>query len=377
MKETKNEEMKFYRLDNILEKAPNSCYYFIYGERSNGKSFAVLEYILKQYLLNGSEGAVIRRWKIDFQGGRGHTTFANLECDKFGVNHVKELTGGKYSRIIYRNSRWFLGNYDEEQDKMITAPDPFCYAFALSDYEHDKSTSYPRVKNVLFDEYCPKTGGLYLVDEYVTYMQVLSTIIRHKGDVKVFMCANSLDRYCLYYREFGLVKGIVKQKKGTIDIYNYGDSELQVAVEYSDSPSDTKPSDKYFAFDNPALKVITTGEWSFSIYPHLLRKYEEKDVIFRYFIIYEEEILQCNIVCRDNEAFTFIHHKTTPIKDEDNDIIFCCDQEQKANYLTKITRPTTKIGRQILSFFTNNKVFYQSNEVGDLVEHYLNWCKQG
>lgn len=370
------EVLKHYRLTNILKQAPEACYYFIYGERSNGKSYSVLEYILQQYLEKGDEGAVIRRWKEDFRGGRGNQTFANLQHNDFGENKVYEYTKGKYSRIVYRNGKWWLANYDESEDKIITAPDPFCYSFALSDYEHDKSASFPKVKNVLFDEYCPKTGGVYLQDEYVTYMQVLSTIIRHKSDVKVFMCANSLDRYCIYYKEFGILKGVLKQQKGTIDIYNYGTSGLQVAVEYSDSPSENKPSDKYFAFDNPALKVITTGEWSFSIYPHLLRKYKESEVIFKYFIKYEDAILQCNIVVRDNEAFTFIHHKTTPIKDDDKDIIFSCDQEQKANYLTRLTRPTTKIGRQILSFFVNNKVFYQSNEVGDLVEHYLNWCKQ-
>ena len=370
----KRTERKYYRLDNIMKKAPNSLYYMCYGERSNGKSYACLEYMLKDYLKTGRECAIIRRWKEDFRGKRAPQMWANLVYNELGENKVKEYTNGKFDNIIYQSGRWYLSYYDKEHDKNITAPEPFCYSFGLSDYEHDKSSSFGKVGNVLFDEFIPKPGGLYLQEEFVTFMQTISTIIRGRDGIKIFMCANSNDRYALYFKEFGL-KHVKDQKRGTIDVYTFGDSGLQVAVEYCDSPSEGKPSDKYFAFDNPSLKVITTGEWCVSLYPLLLRKFSDKDVKFRYFIKYEDEILQANIVVRPNEAFTFIHRKTTPIKDDDKDIIFSCDQEQKVNYLTKLTRPTTKTGSKIASFFANNKVFYSSNEVGDIMNHYLNWCK--
>ena len=65
---------------------------------------------------------------------------------------------------------------DEDLDRDIAQDEPFCYAFALSDMEHDKSTAYPRVNTIVFDEFL--TRQIYLQDEFVVFMNVLSTIIR-------------------------------------------------------------------------------------------------------------------------------------------------------------------------------------------------------
>ena len=169
------------------------------------------------------------------------------------------------------------------------------------------------------------------------------------------------------------LNNVRKMKKGQIDIYNYGDSGLKVAVEYCDSPNIFKPSDVFFAFDNPKLKLITEGQWELDIYPHLQTKFEDKDIKARYFIVFKENTLQADIVIKNNEAFTFIHKKTTPIHDEDKDIIFTTEAVQKANYLGRLTRPVSRVGKKILYFFANNKVFYSTNEVGEIMSHYLDW----
>ena len=63
------------------------------------------------------------------------------------------------------------------------------------------------------------------------FANVLSTIIRHRNDVKIFMLANTVNKYCPYFKEMGL-KHITEMKQGSIDIYTYGSSDLRVAVEY-------------------------------------------------------------------------------------------------------------------------------------------------
>ena len=162
-------------------------------------------------------------------------------------------------------------------------------------------------------------------------------------------------------------------KQGDIDVYKYGESGLTVAVEYADSPNVGKASDVYFAFDNPKLQMITGGAWELDIYPHLQTKYKDSEVQFRYFVIFKEHILQCNIVARDNEMFTFIHKKTTELKDQDKDIIFTTEADQRNNYMGRLTKPTNKLGKKLLWFFVVNKVFYASNEVGEIMNNYLNW----
>lgn len=366
-------ELKYYDLSRILSVGEGCQYFMCFGERSNGKTYQVLLHGLKDFINSGyqNQTAVIRRWHDDLVGKRAATVWDNLINNEKGENTVRKLTNGKYDNIIYRSGCWYLAKWDKENEKFISYPNPLAFGFTLSDSEHDKSSSYGKVQTILFDEFMPKNNN-YSDNEFISFMNVCSTIIRGRDTVKIFMCANTLSKYCLYFDEMGLTN-ITKMKKGDIDIYKYGESGLKVAVEYCDSPNTKKPSDVYFAFDNPALKMITTGEWQLDIYPHLISKFDKKDVKFSYFIVFKENILQADIVIRQNEAFTFIHRKTTPLKAEDKDIIFTTECDQRNNYFGRLTKPVTKAGKRIYFFFANNKVFYASNDIGDIMSHYLAW----
>ena len=370
--------MKYYSMKKLL--ATGARYLICFGERSNGKTYQALEYALTQYVKHGGQTAILRREIVDFKSKRAGAYWDNLVCNGEGVNRVKELTKNKYDSITYYAGKWFLSFYDEELCKYINAPEPFAYAFALSEMEHEKGNSYPKITTIIFDEFMTRgsNGRGYLQDEFVLFMNTISTIIRQRDNVRIIMCANTISQYCPYFEEMGL-KHVRQMKRGTIDVYNYGDSGLKVAVEYCDRPSAFKPSDVYFAFDNPKLKMITgQGDniWELDIYPHLKTKYSMKDIQFSYFVVFHETILQADIVIHDNQAFTFIHKKTTPIKKENQDIVFTTDADQRVNYMGKLTKPTSKAGKKILYFFAANKVFYSTNDIGEIMNHYLQWCNK-
>ena len=361
--------MKYYDITKLMNTGAK--YMICFGERSNGKTFQALLYGFKEFVKHGSKVAIIRRFREDFKGKRGGAYWDNLVYDGNGHNHIKELTNGKYDTVTYYSGRWYLAYFDEEQQKLINAPEPFAYAFALTEMEHEKGNSYPQVRTVLFDEFM--TRGSYLPDEFVLFMNTLSTIIRSRNDVKIIMAANTVSQYCPYWEEFGIDEKVRTMKKGDLAIIKFGDSGLTMGVEYCDSPNIQKDSDVYFAFDNPKLKMITSGAWELDIYPHLLTKHEKRDIIFSYFVVFKEHILQADIILKDNESYTFIHRKTTPIKDEDKDIVFTTEAAHKANYLGRLTRPTTKVGKKIYYYFVDNKVFYADNTVGEIMSHYLDW----
>ena len=361
-----SEKNNFYSLDNILKK--NALYNVIIGERSNGKTFAVGEKALKDFAEQGQQLGLIRRWDVDFIGKRGQTTFDALVNE----GKVKKYFGDKWNNISYYSSRWYLSKVDRELNKRVLDDIPFCYGFALNTAEHDKSTSYPNIKNILFDEFLSRNG--YLPEEFVIFQNVLSTIIRHRDDVKIFMCGNTVNKYAPYFKEMGLTN-IEKMKQGTIDVYTYGNSELTVAVEFSDTPQKKKKSDKYFAFDNPQLQMITRGAWEIALYPHLPEKYTDKDVLFTYFIEFEDNMLQCEIIRKGHNFFTYIHRKTSKLKFPDKDIFFTQNYAINRNFIRKITKPKLEIHRKILSFFEKDKVFYQDNDVGEIVRNYIQWCK--
>lgn len=357
----KNDKIKYYSLKHINEI--HAQYNMIIGERSNGKTYSVLDHILQDYFNTRKQGAIVRRWQDDFKGKRAPSMFAPLVNDGLIYKYSK----GQWDRVDYRSGCWYPARYDDQTDTVVRGDDPICYAFSLSSMEHDKSTSYPRISTICFDEFL--TRGYYLVDEFVLFMNVISTIVRQRTDVTIYMLGNTVNWTCPYFTEMG-IKHIRDMKQGAIDVYEYGDSGLKVAVEYCKSIADSKKSNVYFAFDNPRLQMITSGAWELDIYPHLPVKYRPSEIKGVFFILFEGDILQCELVVHESNPFIYIHRKTTEIKDYDNDVIFALNNDYRMNHYQSLVRPRDKRSQAIAFLFKQNKIYYQDNEIGEIVRNY-------
>ena len=360
--------MKYYSLNKINKK--NATYNVIFGERSNGKTYATLKQVLENYFSDGSQFAYIRRWSVDVQPKRMNNLFNAIIED----GYLEKLSGGKFTAIFYRTGRFYLCTYNDKGKPIYNEEDIIGYAFSLSENEHNKANSYPRVTTIIFDEFL--TNKIYLPDEFILFMNTVSTIVRQRTNVKIYMLGNTVNKYCPYFKEMGLTN-ILSMKQGSLDLYTYGDSKLKVAVEYADSKKKFKKNNFYFAFNNPKLKMITGGAWELNIYPHAPVKWLPKNIIFTYFIDFNDNIYQCEIINKDTNVFTFIHEKTTPIKNPDKDIIYTLDYNPKINYNVNILKPLTDYQNKITWFYTHDRVYYQDNNVGDAINNYLKICKRG
>ena len=361
---------KYYSLNRI--KKMNATYNVIFGERSNGKTFASLTEVLKKFFNSkGKEQfGYVRRWKEDLIGKRASRIFEGI--NDLGV--VKELSKGEFSGVTYWNGKFYVCNYDETGKPIFNDNDLIGFTFALTDSEHDKSVSYPNITTIVFDEFLTK--HTYLQDEFVIFMNVVSTIVRKRLNVEIYMLGNTVNRYAPYFKEMGLTH-INQMKQGTIDIYRYGDSSLTVAVEYCESLNSTesKTNSHYFAFNNPKLEMITSGAWELNMYPHIPEKYKPKHVLLNYFIEFSDKLFHAEVIQKDDKTFTYIHEKTTPIKDDDTDLIYTLDYSIKPNYHRNILRPRNIIQQRILWYYKHDLVFYQNNEVGDTISNYIKICK--
>lgn len=366
----KQETINFYSLKSILAK--KAVYNVIFGERSNGKTYSVLKYAIEQYFKTGGQLAIVRRWNEDIKGRRASDIFTALNVNK----EVEKISGGKYSGITYFAGKFYVCTYDENGKPLYSLDnDCIAYAFSLSETEHNKSISYPKITTILFDEFLTK--HVYLQDEFVLFMNTVSTIVRQRTNVKIFMCGNTVNKYCPYFDEMGLTH-IKEMLQGSIDVYTYGESELKVAVEYCSSLQKQKKNNFYFAFNNPKLNMITSGAWELDIYPHLPVKYKPKQIVFIYFILFNGLTFQCEIIKdNDGELFTFIHEKTTELKNTDNDLIYTLEYCHKLNYNRNVYKPVTELQKRVLWFFQTDRVFYQNNSVGDSIHNYLKLCKGG
>lgn len=350
-----------------IKKIP-AQYRIIFGERSNGKTFGTLEDSIKKYVETGYQFAYLRRWIDDIKARKMQELFGSL------VHHgkISEITNGKWNGVKYKFGKFYLMATDTEQNEVVDEA-PFAYAFAISAMEHEKSITYPKIKRVVFDEFISRMS--YIPDEFALFMNVLSTIIRDNDDVEIFMLGNTVSKECPYFKEMGL-RHVYQQQAGTIDTYSYkkNGQELLIAVEYTKNIA-AKKSDKYFIFDNPKMEMITGGAWELAIYPHLFEKYREKQVIYTFFINYRDVLLQCEIVEGKRGLFIYIHLKTSKLKELEDDLIYQIEPRAEPNYRIDITRPQYPVENKILNLITSERVCFQDNEIGEVFNDYLKWCR--
>lgn len=362
---------KYYDIAHLLKDYPDAQYYMAFGERSNGKTYSALDYALERYFKHGEQFAYIRRFGEDVK----RKNLLTLLSPHVENKRILTLSEGEWSLVDYSGNKFIAMNYDPDTGKAEKDFTPMGYAFDLNAMEHHKSTSYPKVTTIIFDEFLSRQG--YLTNEFVLFMNTLSTIIRDRKNVKIFMIGNTVNKYCPYFSEMGLAH-VKDQKEGTVDIYSYADTGLMVVVEYCDPMSKRggKSSDVYFAFDNPQLKMITTGSWEIAIYPHLNIRYRPKDIAANFFVEFDDALLHGEVVCTPTEYFAFIHPKTTPIKDENIDRVYTNRPNEKYNYCVGIANQRDALSCFIQKLITENRVFYSDNETGEVMRNYLIWAMQ-
>lgn len=367
----------YYSMKNVLYQ--NADYNVIFGEKSNGKSYQVIQFAFVLWWFYKKQTAIIRRLDDNLKPRYAKKIFSNLEYNELIIKETKGeykgfidwLTNHEYDSIIYVSREWYVAKKLDDGTYQ-TSPDVFASAFALTKVDNYSSTSYPLIQLILHDDFIA-IDNFYLPNEFVDYSILLSTIIRKREDVKVFMCGNSNNRYCLYFNEMGL-KHVKDMKQGTIDLYTYGESTLKVAVEYCKTTNaKSKPSNKYFAFDNPKLKMITSGDWKINNYPHLPVKYKDNQVLYKCYLKFNDEWLQLNLILVDKDIFMYIHPKTTELKEDNKQLVFTQEFSEKYNYRRKFTH-TTKVEDVMLKCIAMDKVFYSDNNTGDTFDNYMKWC---
>lgn len=364
--------LKYYSLKKIKEK---KCKYnLIYGQRSNGKTFAVIQEIMERYTKSegGECGLYLRRWEVDIKGQR-----AKRLCDGFLPEHIKKFTKGQWEGVKYYNREWFFTKYDKDNDLTIVDNKPFMISMCLTSMEHDKGPSYPRITTILFDEFITRPNSLggsgYAVDEFVLFCNVLSTVIRLRTNVTIYLVGNTINKYCPYFREFGIEEHIPKQKQGTIDIYTFGNGNLTMAVEYcKDNASNSKSNNIYFAFDNPKLNMIKSGEWELEIYPHIIGKIPTDWIKYKFFVEFNGNIITGNIcVGGNNLPFVYFHNKTTPLKLNKYDLIYNHIPNQDYHYRIWIDKGVDKMTGLIADLYRKHRFFYSDNLVGEIISNYI------
>lgn len=349
--------MKYYSLERILKK--DAEYYMIYGEKSNGKTYAINSMILHKFLETGEQGVYVRRWTEDIMGATPASMYNSI--------YINEIQGKypQYSGVSYYRRAWYLVDHEGKREKI-----PFMYAFSLGSVDHTNGSAYPNVRTIFFDEFT--TRGAYQPDEYERWQILLSNIIRDRGDVKIFMAGNTVNKISPYFKAIDFKPDSIQQ--GEIVLLKRG--VTRYALEYTDATEGGKKSDKYF-YSGKTVSMITKGAWEMAEYPKAPAKWSKGDIMMRLFIIFNGEYISGEFVHLNGGDFIFFYpKKIKKIFHPESDIVFCDFSDYRWNYYDGITRATDDISRLVALQFQRGKIFYADNDTGEILRNFIIYSVQ-
>ena len=294
-------------------------YYFIIGQKSNGKSFDVKSLLIKEALKDGRRFAYMRRWFPDRTASKVERYFTDDKL--FIVNDYSPYTEVQaYTDTIY------LGNRTEQGKK--TKEFIIGYSVGLSSEQHYASMPFPEVYNILFEEFITDTGYFGQgTDEVELFLRMCSTIFRERKDTCVYMLGNTISRFCPYFTVFGI--DINKLEKGNIYYFEYIDKEndniIKIGLEWCDNIVNNK-----IVFGKSA-KMINKGEWLTSNVPIVNRNTRQDKLLFKYYVKKENSIYKCLVLNGDNnEPYIFVYPYNDESKIKSSDRYFTDNIEMQS-----------------------------------------------
>jgi hypothetical protein len=236
---------EYFDLSRMINTYDTS-YYIIYGQREDGKSYSVKNYIIQQIKM-GFNFAYIRR-------AHSHIVRKNMIKVFDDVQHIAEKELG--SKIYYDSQMGFYLKINGE-------PKIVGYCSSLTDVMQVKSIPVVNISTILFDEFI---DYMYMDNEISMFLHCMSTICRPPNtNVKIFMLGNTISKNCPYFKLFGIDPQKIKQGEIYYIKHNLG---VTACVQHTPTKVDDiitkKKTHSYIGFDdNESVNMIMFGEWEY------------------------------------------------------------------------------------------------------------------
>lgn len=354
----------------FIRANPDCSYDMFIGERSNGKTYSALDMMLEDFCTKQFESVYLRRYREDITSTEMSDLFEAHEKN----NRIAHWSNGKFTRVYYSRSRFYLANYDDK-GKPVLDERPFCRTMCLTNYQRYQGKPYPFINNIVFDEFMTRKG--YLPNEFAMFRSIVSTVFRdERPNGRVIMLANTVNKSCPYFTEMGL-NHVWSMEQGSSEIYTYGKSGLKVFVAYLESSAKYggKETDRFFAFDNPAMNMITSGAWEMAVYPRLPDGYEpsRNDIVQWFFIVFENWVIAGRIVSAKEGDYIWFTPWTSQLQNDD--YVYTDRADIRETWRMALTKQGDKLSVTICRMIRQNQVFFANNETGEVLRNYLKWSQ--
>lgn len=218
----------------------NALLNFVIGERGVGKTYGAIKFAIQNFLKSGHQFVYVRRYATELETSVPKFFDALIENGEFKDHEFKIKRSKKLTTFLIDGKE--------------------CgYALPLSTAMVLKSTSFAKVKNIIFDEFIIDKGTYhYLKNEVENLLDLIETIGRLR-DVRVFCLGNALTITNPYFIYFNLTlpyNSEFKTFKNGLIVVNYIKNEQYREVKKKSRFGQLIAGTEYgkYAIDNAFLR---------------------------------------------------------------------------------------------------------------------------
>lgn len=256
--------IKYYSLDT-LKDYEDGQYYIIFGERSNGKSFAVNKRNIDRFFEYGEEFVICKRYSSDMKQNTAGTMLNDL------ADYILE----KYEhKLKFYRGIWYV--YHKESDGKLKDCKVLGHAMSLNECDRIKGGKYPNVTTIVLEEFM-SIGNKYLPNEISLLINIVSSVFRQRINGKVFLLGNAISKKSPFSDALDIK--LYKMKKNEIirKVYTNEDGlKTTFIIQRTESVNVFKREDNvdnvtYNVFGDTGIgAMVTTGEFETNKYPRVV-----------------------------------------------------------------------------------------------------------
>lgn len=301
--------------------------------------------------------------------------------------YLEKIFGeNSWNDIIYKfqQRKFYLVKRDQDGEIIAQDKKEFLQAFSLENHKKYKSSYNNTNANfIIYDEIFDTQRSTS--NQMIEFCDNISTLTRTRPEARVVMLGNNLNKYSFWFEEFAISKKVDNLTfGGYIEEKTFLGTSLKVRLlDVSEKKKNDveKKKVRFFGFNTPkmaafnGLQAFVTNQYQHIENDEILAP--ENLITNRIYIFHRGRYIQIGIYS-SGQLFAYIHFSSKP-KYNDNIILTeYPDPEDKMqiygfgdyrdyNENERIKRKL-KILRELR---LENKFFYSTNEVGELLKDYL------
>lgn len=341
-------------------------YYILISKRGVGKTTSMILLGMILFKLYGVKIQYIRQRENMLKPKFAQELMSTI----LSCGYISKLTGGRWNYATYYANRWTFANIDENGKITEKTNVHFMYTLSVDQsFTYKSNYNAPDGDFTLFDEFIGKT---YTENEFVYYMDILSTILRKRTGCINVLVSNNIEEYSEYFDEFEINERLRTMKRGDCDIIvTPGQTKIYVELIDHFDKNAARLNKEYFGFKNPRLNAITgVGEWAVTMCKHF--DYDDNIELLDRSRKIKMGLNMVALELYRSEKYGLIVRVRKATKLYDDSIIYTMDEIEDARY--RKGKGYSKVDNLYWNLFDRDLWHYATNSQKNFIDKYIDIC---